>query len=109
MEVLFFFAAIVLLTVYPVMLAAKMLGAENTSFFPCLFVVIASAVANKVGFALAQNELIANIIAIAFTALAISMLLGAKYFQSLLISLLSIGVQFVLALGLVAIGFAAFS
>jgi hypothetical protein len=37
------------------------------------------------------------------------MLLGAKYFQSLLISLLSIGVQFVLTLGLVAIGFAAFS
>ncbi len=109
MELILFFVALVLLTVFPVMVAAKMLGAENTSFFPCLLVVIASVVANKVGVALADNQLIASIIAIAITALCISMMLGAKYFQSLLISLLSIGVQFVIAIVLATIGFAALS
>jgi hypothetical protein len=106
MEILVFFAVIVLLTVFPVMIAAKMLGAENSAFFSCLLVVIASVVANKVGFALADSQLLANVIAIAFTALCISMILGAKYFQSLLISLLSIGLQFVIAIALTAIGFA---
>ncbi len=106
MEILVFFVVIVLLTVFPVMVAAKILGAEKSSFFSCLLVVIASFVANKVGIALVDNQLLASIIAIAFTALCITMILGAKYFQSLLISLLSIGVQFVIVLVLATIGVA---
>ena len=106
MEILVFFVVIVLLTVFPVMIAAKILGDENSSFFSCLLVVIASVVANKVGIALVDNQLLANIIAIAFTALCITMILGAKYFQSLLISLLSIGLQFVIVLVLATIDFA---
>ena len=106
MSFLLFIAAVIILTVIPVMIAAKFLGAERTSFISCIMVVIASVAAERIGSNLVESEAVAGIIAIAFTALCISMILGAKYIQSIVIAVLSIGVQFGLALLLAGLGLA---
>lgn len=106
MSFLLFIAVVIILTVIPVMIAAKFLGAERTSFISCLMVVIASVAAENIGSNLVESEVVAGIIAIAFTALCISMILGAKYIQSIVIAVLSIGVQFGLALLLAGLGLA---
>lgn len=106
MSFLLFIAVVIILTVIPVMIAAKFLGAERTSFIYCLMVVIASVAAENIGSNLVESEVVAGIIAIAFTALCISMILGAKYIQSIAIATLSIGVQFGLALLLAGLGLA---
>lgn len=106
MSFLLFIAVVIILTVIPVMIAAKFLGAERTSFISCLMVVIASFAAEHIGSNLVESEILAGVIAIAFTALCISMILGAKYIQSIVIAVLSIGVQFGLALLLAGLGLA---
>lgn len=106
MSFLLFIAVVIILTVIPVMIAAKLLGAERTSFLSCLLVVIASVAAEKIGSNLVENEVVATVIALAFTALCISLILGAKYLQSIVIAVLSIGVQFGLALVLAGLGLA---
>jgi hypothetical protein len=103
---LLFIAVVIILTVIPVMIAAKFLGAERTSFISCLMVVIASVASEHIGSNLVESEVVAGVIAIGFTALCISMILGAKYIQSIVIAVLSIGVQFGLALLLAGLGLA---
>ena len=106
MSFLLFIAVVIILTVIPVMIAAKFLGAERTSFLSCLMVVIASVASEQIGSNLVESEFVAGVIAFAFTALCISMILGAKYIQSIVIAVLSIGVQFGLALLLAGVGLA---
>lgn len=98
MGFLIFIALVIMFTVIPVMVAAKILGAERTSFMRCLLVVIASVAAETIASNLVDNEVIAGLIAIAFTGLCISVILGAKYLQSIVIAVLSIGVQLGLAI-----------
>ncbi len=92
MTVILFLIAI---TIVPVMISARVLNAANTGFFSCLIAVIASAAAYRGAAELVSHAGLSFITAIALTAIVFSMILGAKYIQSVFIALLSIGIQFV--------------
>lgn len=103
---LIFIIVVVVLTVIPVMIAAKLMGAKNTSFGSSLLAVIASVAAENIAQQVISNPGFSGLIAVAITAVCFSLILGAKYIQSILIALLSIGVQYGLALVLAGFGIA---
>ena len=106
MNFIIFILVVVVLTVFPVMIAAKLLGAEKTTFWVCVLAVIASVAAENVSGAIISNPGLSGFIALAITAVCFSVILGAKFFQSLLIALLSIGVQYGLAMLVAGLGIA---
>ncbi|EAR62654.1 hypothetical protein [Neptuniibacter caesariensis] len=87
------FLLLIFLTIVPVMISARVFNAANTSFFPCLIAVIASAAAYTGAGTLISNEGLSFVASIALTALMFSMILGAKYMQSVFIALLTVGIQ----------------
>ena len=104
MNLLIFLAIVVILTVIPVMIAAKMLKANRSSFWICLLAVIASVASDHLSSMFIANDGIAYLVALAITALCFSAILGASFIQSLVIALVSIGIQFVIALLLAVMG-----
>jgi hypothetical protein len=106
MNFIIFILVVVVLTVIPVMIAAKLLGAKNTSFWSCVFAVIASVAAENIAEQVVSNPGFSGLIAVAVTAVCFSLILGAKYIQSVLIALLSIGVQYGIALLVAGMGIA---
>lgn len=104
MNLIVFLAILVLLTVIPVMTAAKILKAERSSFWICLLAVIASVASESISSMFIASEGLASLVALTVTAVCFAVILGATFIQSLLIALLSIGVQFVLALLLTTMG-----
>ncbi len=107
MEFALFIFIVVVLTIIPVMVSAKLLQAKNTSFWSCLLAVITSVAAEHIAQQLVSNPGFAGLLAVAITAVCFSLILGAKYIQSVLIALLAIGVQYGLALLLAGVGLAA--
>ena len=106
MSFLIFILVVIVLTVFPVMIAAKLLGAKNTNFWSCVFAVIASVAADNISEQLISNPGFSGLLAIAATAVCFSVILGAKYLQSVLISFLSYGVQYGIALVVAGMGIA---
>jgi len=107
MSFMIFILVVVVLTVIPVMIAAKLLGAKNTTFWSCVFAVIASVAAENIAEHVISNPGFAGLLAVATTAVCFSLILGAKYIQSVLIALLSYGVQYGIALLVAGMGIAA--
>lgn len=93
MAFLFLIFAIVMVTVVPVMVSARLLGAKNTGFIVCFLAVIGSVLSEHFSHVIIENDFIAGVVTVAVTAVFFSVVLGAKYLQSILIALLSYGVQ----------------
>ena len=106
MEFIIFILIVIVLTVIPVMVAAKLLAAKNTSFWSCVFAVVASVAADNVAEHVVSNPGFSGLVAVAATAVCFSVILGAKYFQSVLIALLSYGVQYGVTLFIAGMGIA---
>jgi uncharacterized membrane protein (DUF485 family) len=94
MELIIGIAILAVVTVVPVMFAAKMLNAANTGFWICLVAVIISSVASSLSTSFIANEVVAFIVSLAVTAVVFSFVLGAKYIQSACISLLAMAIQY---------------
>ena len=102
-----FFGVVILVTVIPVMIAAKILEAENTGFFACTVAVIGSVAAEHISEAVISNPGFAAILAIAITGIFFSLTLGSKYKEAILIALLAYGVQYAVAFLVAGIGITA--
>ncbi|MFT7561650.1 MAG: hypothetical protein ACI93R_003579 [Flavobacteriales bacterium] len=100
---------LILLTIVPVMISAKMLNAAKTGFFSCLIAVVISAVGGAFIIAFFADSLIGTVLSFAFTAVVFSFMLGAKYIQSAIIAVLATVIQTVGIYVLAFLGFAAVS
>ena len=69
-----FILALIAITVIPVMISAKLLGAEKTTFLRCLFAVIASVAAGSIAEHLIANAAFSGVIAVGITALCFSLI-----------------------------------
>lgn len=107
MEYLIFALVVVSLTVVPIMIAAKILKAGKSSFWACLAAVIASVAAENLASAFVTDPIYSGLIALAFTAIAFAFILEAKFIQSTLIAILSVGIQLGVAFVLASFGLAA--
>jgi hypothetical protein len=96
---------IVLFLVYPVKFSAEKLGADNTGFGRCFFAVIASVFIGTFVNGIVSSGFLHFIITLALTAIIFSFLLGAKFFQSMLISLFSTVIQAGVLIAVVSLGF----
>ncbi len=106
MDLLVFTVVLVVLTVIPVMLAAKLFGAPNTSFWACVIAVAMSVAASSVSAQFIANPGLAGFAALALTAVCFSVILGTSYLHSFLIALLSIGIQYGLVMLVAGLGIA---
>lgn len=102
--ILIFFLIIIVVTIIPVMIAAKFLDARNTSFIACTLAVIGSVAAENVSEVLISNPAYAGITAIAVTGIMYSFALDTTYKKAIIITLLSFGVQYVTVLVLAGVG-----
>lgn len=93
MEILIASAIVALITVVPVMIAAKLLKANNTGFFSCLFAVLVSFGASFLAAMYIDNTTVLTLAQIAITVVVFAMFLNAHYVQSALIALLAYIVQ----------------
>jgi len=85
---------IIAITIGPVMVAAKMLHAGNSGFFSCLIAVVLASVAGNFIFYHIGNTLIALVAAIVAVGLIYSLVLSARFVQSLCIALLAVAIQY---------------
>jgi hypothetical protein len=97
--------AIVLFLVYPVKFSAEKLGADDTGFIRCLLAVIASVSISAYAGNIVSSSFLHFVISMATTAIVFSVLLGAKFIQSILISLMSTVIQAGLLFALISLGF----
>ena len=96
-------------TIVPVMLAAKMLNASNTGFWPCVFAVVLSSVAAGFVSQFVSGEALYFVVSFAISAVIFSAILGAKYIQSACIALVALVIQYgsIFVLGLLGLSLAA--
>ncbi len=88
------------LAVLPLKLVAKLMGANNTGIFACLLALFVSAIVQNVTGNYISNELLAGIATVALSGVVYSFILDAKYFQGVLIAILTYVLQIVI-LGLI--------
>ena len=93
MELLIAMAVLAVVTVVPVMVAAKMLGASNTGFLSCLFAVIISAFASSYAEGYFDDGILTFVVPWAVTAVVYALILGAGFIQSAFIALLATAIQ----------------
>ena len=90
------------IAVFPMMYAAKITGARRQGFWDSFFSVLFSSIAATAAVKIVDNELIGIALAIAASAFMISIILGATFWQSVVIAIfahaLRIGLLLVLAL-----------
>ncbi len=98
MDFLLIVGLMVGITVIPVMVAAKLIGAENSGFWTCFFAVILSSITGSLCETLISNELLAGMSVFVITAIAFSVVLGASFLQSVVISLVAVALQLATAL-----------
>ncbi len=89
MEIIIFALIVALVTVVPVKIAATILKAENTGFFICFIAIIGATFANDLASYLFENSFLEFVAEVLFTAGVFSLLLDAKYIQSIFIALLT--------------------
>jgi len=105
-EFIIFLAIIVLVTVAPLMIAGKILGAANTGFFTCLMLVLFIGAIEKGAGIIFSNPGFAVVAAVAATGAIVSFMMETNYIKGITISLLTIGVMYVLVAGLAGLGIA---
>ena len=106
MSIIVFLAVVVLVTVIPVMVAAKYLDARNSGFLSCVLAVVGSVSAEHIASMFISNPGFSALVAFVLTAVFYSVILGASFKNSVLIALLAIGVQFVVGYFLLGAGVA---
>ena len=94
MGVLILVCVVILFTIVPVMVAAKMLNASNTGFWSCLVAVVLSSIVGNFVTQFIQAEGIAALVSFVISAVIFSVVLGAKYVQSACIALLAVVIQY---------------
>ena len=97
--------AVVVFTIFlvgPVMIAARVAGAAKTGFGSGLLAVIVAALMSSVAESIIPNDLIAVAASVAAGTLAYSVVLGASLLGGFMISVISVGIQLVLLVPLVA-------
>lgn len=104
MELLIVIAVTVLITIVPVMIAAKMLNAANSGFLSSLIAVILSSVGSGFVSNFTTDEAVALLISFVISVAIFSVVLGAKYIQSACIALLALVIQYGTIVGLGVLG-----
>ena len=97
MGFLFVIAILIVVTVIPVMIAASVMGARNTGFWSCVIAVIGSVFASRIAEMYIHNHYASLAVSFVLTAMIFSLVLGAKFTQSALISILSVVIQALVA------------
>lgn len=87
------FVLLICLTIVPVMISARVFNAANTGLLSCLLAVVASAAATTAAENMVTDPSLAFLVSTAITAFLFSIILGAKYIQSVMISIMTIGIQ----------------
>ncbi|WP_300428205.1 hypothetical protein [Thalassolituus sp.] len=106
MDMLIALAALILFTVVPVMLSARLMGARYPRFGRSLLAVIAAALAHILALYALRDPLIAHFLALFLTAVIFAALLGAKIVQAFFIAVVAVIIQVLIGFGLAAMGIA---
>lgn len=104
MEVIVVIIIVLMLLLVPLKLAAGWCKASNNSWTTCIIAVIGSVVANKVSQNMLADPLLALLAVMGLTMVFYSLIFGVTLLRGGLIALLSVGIQNVVALVLVGIG-----
>ena len=106
LQLIFMFIAVVAAMVVPVMIAARMVGAERTGFGTALIAVILQAVLSVVVRFAAQDQLLVVVVAIIAGSAIYSFALGTSFLKGFLVSIIATVIGLVLIV-LLATSFAA--
>ena len=104
MNFLIFIVLMSFLTVVPIMIASRLLGANNSSFMACLIAVIASVAAEQLCNVVFDNQIASSLLNLVVTSVFFSVILGTTLARSLAIALVAIALQFGFGFVLVALG-----
>jgi len=101
----------VALTIWPVQIAARMVGARHAGLLRCLAALIVANVLHGIGLAV---PVLGSLVAFFLSAVGFAVLLGTGYLRALVIAVLQAVITFVIAVAIVfffggALGFAAWS
>lgn len=108
MDVLILIGIVILFSIVPVMIAAKLLNASNTGFVHCLIAVVLSSVAGGFVPRYISGEALALLVTFALSAVIYSAVLGARFVQSACIALLASVIQYgsIILLGILGLSLA---
>jgi len=104
MSGIFIIILMVAFILVPYRIAAKALGARRYSYMICFFAFISSGVAGAIAADVFDNSFLAFILALVFTGIFFSVLFDAGFKQSVVISLVTFGIQFGFILILAGLG-----
>lgn len=105
-ELVIFLVIIILVSVGSLMIAGRVLGAANTGFFSCLMLAVFIGAIEKSAGVLIGNPGFAIVAAIAATGAIVSYVMQTSYAKGVAISLLTIGVMYVLVAAIAGLGIA---
>ena len=105
MEFVIIAGVIIVFTVWPVMLAARFMGAEDFSFFACLTSVVIAFIASIFAAQYLENENLARVADILIAAVCFTFILKTPFPRALFIAVIANIIQFVLVLLLAALGY----
>jgi len=103
-SLLIFVTIVIVVTVLPVLIAAKLLDIHSATFKLCLYAVILSVVAEKFADHFFTNPGYVAVITILITAFFYAGILDTKYSKGLILAVLAIGVQYGISMALLGLG-----
>lgn len=106
MSFLLFLVIVISLTVLPIMISAKVLRANKTSFKTCLITAIGAVAVETFTRSVIVNPGFAGLVALIICGILFSLVLETGYKKGFIISLLALGVQLLLGYALTGIGLA---
>ncbi len=98
MGLLVFFVLLIVFTIIPIMVAARILKAEKTGFLACFIAAISSLFISLIAIFLIPSQLLSFVFSTLIIALCFSFILGASYIKSVFIALLALAFQIAVAL-----------
>lgn len=104
MSFILFFSIVIGLTVLPIMISAKILKANKTSFKACLISAVGAVSVEHFTRTAIENQGFAGLAALIINGILFSLVLGTGFWKGLTISLLALGVQILIGYIFVGIG-----
>lgn len=100
MSILLMLAVLVAVTVVPVMIAARLLGAQRSGLFPALFAVIVQSALYKLVQHYAGGEVAEFLLSVLGSTLVFMFILGTSFVRALLLGVLVLIIQVLVILAL---------
>lgn len=97
---------LVALTIVPVMLSARLMGARRTDFVSSTLAVCAAVAGNVLALHFIADPLLAPLVSVVLMSVFFSAILGAKIVQSFFIAVVAVIIQVLIGFLLAAVGIA---